>query len=155
MKTRILFCLYGSLVVSVSFGQTAILLTGDIMARAEQNLVQTQGQTLSSTVLLAPHHGSRTSNSPEFIHRVAPEVVVISAGAANRFGFPHAEVTARYQAAGCRVLVTGSHGAIAMRSDGNAVHVDINRLGQAVKNVRPDIVPYICLIRRLLCQRFG
>jgi competence protein ComEC len=50
-------------------------------------------------------------------------VVVISAGAGNRFGFPHAEVVARYRAAGCRILCTGTHGAISMRSDGTTVEV--------------------------------
>jgi competence protein ComEC len=50
-------------------------------------------------------------------------VVVISAGAGNRFGFPHAEVTDRYRAAGSRILSTSIHGAISMRSDGKTVHV--------------------------------
>jgi competence protein ComEC len=54
---------------------------------------------------------------------VSPAVVVISAGAGNRFGFPHAEVTNRYRAAGSRILVTGVHGAISMCSDGKMVRV--------------------------------
>ncbi|WP_372678870.1 DNA internalization-related competence protein ComEC/Rec2 [Desulfosarcina sp.] len=113
----------GSLVVKATMGETAFLLTGDIEARGESQLVQRTGSGLASTVLFAPHHGSRTSSSVEFITAVAPAVVVISAGADNRFGFPHAEVTGRYRAAGSRVLCTGTHGAISMRSDGKTVHV--------------------------------
>ena len=113
----------GSLVVKATMGKTAFLLTGDIEARAEGQLVQRAGRGLASTVLFAPHHGSRTSSSPELIAAVKPAVVVISAGAGNRFGFPHPEVTDRYMKAGCRILCTGTQGAISMRSDGKTVHI--------------------------------
>ncbi len=116
----------GSVVVKAAMGETAFLLTGDIEARAESQLVQRTGRELASTVLFAPHHGSRTSSSAELIAAVAPTVVVISAGADNRFGFPHAEVMDRYRAAGSRILCTGTHGAISMRSDGKTVHVQFN-----------------------------
>ncbi len=112
----------GSLVVKATLGETAFLLTGDIEARAERQLVQRAGRELACTVLFAPHHGSRTSSSAELIDAVRPKVVVISAGAGNRFGFPHDEVTNRYRAAGCRILCTGSHGAISMRSNGESVY---------------------------------
>jgi competence protein ComEC len=113
----------GSLVLKVALGGTAFLLTGDIEARAEAQLVQRAENDLASTVLFAPHHGSRTSRSQGLVTAVGPDVVVISAGAGNRFGFPHTEVTDRYRAAGCRVLCTGIHGAVSMRSDGKTVHV--------------------------------
>jgi len=113
----------GSLVVKATLGETAFLLTGDIEARAESQLVQRAGGDLASTVLFAPHHGSRTSSSAALVAAVRPEVVVISAGSGNHFGFPHDEVTDRYRAAGCRILSTGTHGAISMRSDGKSVHV--------------------------------
>ena len=113
----------GSLVIKTTFGKTAFLLTGDIMASAEDSLVRYAAAQLPSTILFAPHHGSRTSSSTGLIAAVRPKVVVISAGAGNRFGFPHAEVVARYRAAGCQILCTGTHGAISMRSDGVTVQV--------------------------------
>jgi competence protein ComEC len=112
-----------SLVIKATFGKTAFLLTGDILARAENTLVQRRGGDLASTVLFAPHHGSRSSSSDGLVASVKPEVVVISAGAGNRFGFPHPEVTDRYRGAGCRIFYTGTHGAISMRSDGQTVHL--------------------------------
>ncbi len=114
----------GSLVLKATLGETAFLLTGDIEGRAERQLVQRAGRDLASTVLFAPHHGSRTSSSADLVAAVGPEIVVISAGVANRFGFPHAEVTDRYRARGCRILCTGSHGAISMRADGKTVHLE-------------------------------
>lgn len=113
----------GSLVVKAALGETAFLLTGDIEARAEGQLVQRAGMDLASTVLFSPHHGSRTSSSQGLVSAVKPDVVVISAGAGNRFGFPHAEVTDRYREAGSRILCTAVHGAISLRSDSQKVVV--------------------------------
>jgi competence protein ComEC len=114
----------GSLVVKAAFGKTAFLLTGDIMADAESNLLRRTDGNLASTVLLAPHHGSKSSNTPGLIQAVRPQTVVISAGAGNRFGFPHLEVTDRYRAAGCRIFVTANHGAITIQSDGTGVQME-------------------------------
>ncbi len=117
----------GSLVIKVALGKTAFLLTGDIEAGAESQLVRESGENLASTVLFAPHHGSKTSNSPAFIKVVDPNIVVISAGDGNRFGFPHAEVVDRYVRAGSRILCTATHGAIVMRSNGDTVYVQLKK----------------------------
>jgi competence protein ComEC len=114
----------GSLVVKATYGETAFLMTGDIMVQAERELVQRVGDDLTSTVLFAPHHGSRTSSSPELIAAVAPEIVVISAGVGNRFGFPHDEVVDRFRLAGVRVLCTATHGAVEVRSDGEVLLIN-------------------------------
>jgi len=112
-----------SVVLKAVYGDTSFLFTGDIMARGEQTLVTRFGDALSSTVMVAPHHGSRSSSSQGLVNAVRPAVVVISAGAGNRFGFPHDEVVRRYRAAGSQLLCTGSHGAVSMRSDGHQIHV--------------------------------
>jgi competence protein ComEC len=75
-------------------GQVSVLLTGDIEAVVEHQLVA-QGATLASTVLKAPRHGSCSSTTEEFLAAVDPEVVVISVGADNDFGHPCAEVLER------------------------------------------------------------
>ncbi len=62
-----------------------------------------------------PHHGSRTSSSPELVAAVAPSLAVISLGWQNRFRFPDAEVLARYAAHGTRVLRTDRDGAVTVR----------------------------------------
>ncbi|WP_165474687.1 DNA internalization-related competence protein ComEC/Rec2 [Legionella nagasakiensis] len=74
-----------------------ILLTGDIETLAERYLMQTYGQELASTVLLIPHHGSKTSSSPSFIKQVAPRYAIASYGFDNRYHFPHVQAMAVYE----------------------------------------------------------
>ena len=67
----------------------AVLLPGDIEKQAEQFLIKHYGKALQSSVLIVPHHGSKTSSSRQFIQQVAPQYAVISAGFDNRYHFPH------------------------------------------------------------------
>ena len=112
-----------SLVVKVSFGDISFLFAGDIMAEAEQELVDLAGADLACDVLLVPHHGSRTSSSQPFLMGVQPEVAVFSAGWKNRFRFPHATVLAAYEKIGCRIFRTDQNGAIMIKTDGNRLQV--------------------------------
>jgi competence protein ComEC len=72
------------------------LLTGDIEAAQEAALVQRLGSGLHSTVLLVPHHGSRTSSTPDWLIAVAPQVAVVQAAYRSRFGHPATDVLSRY-----------------------------------------------------------
>ena len=83
-------------VLRVSFGEVSFLFPADIHRYAEQALVAS-GTPLESTVLKAAHHGSATSSSQAFLDAVAPEVVVVSAGADNKFGHPAPEVVERLE----------------------------------------------------------
>jgi competence protein ComEC len=112
-----------SLVVKVSFGDISFLFAGDIMAEAEQELVDLAGADLACNVLLVPHHGSRTSSSQPFLLSVQPDVAVFSAGWKNRFRFPHATILAAYEKIGCRIFRTDQNGAIMIKTDGNRLQV--------------------------------
>ena len=110
-----------SIVTRLTFGQVAVLLPGDIEAEVEHQLV-TEGVTLASTVLKAAHHGSCSSTTQAFLDAVAPEVVVISVGAENRFGHPCAEVLERLD--GFPVYRTDEQGAVELISDGTRLWVE-------------------------------
>ncbi|MFC1516743.1 ComEC/Rec2 family competence protein [Thermodesulfobacteriota bacterium] len=116
-----------SLVVKVEFGSTSFLFPGDIKLQAEKELVATAGDDLQSTVLISPHHGSKTSSSAFFLDKVQPEFVVISSGWNNRFGFPHSQVLRRYKERNCRVFRTDSHGAVAMSTDGETLDITTHK----------------------------
>jgi len=89
------------------------------MARGEAELATLKRADLGSSVLLSPHHGSRTGSSALFLDQVDPQIVVISAGWQNRFGFPHPSVLSRYKNRGYQVFRTDQHGAVTIVTDGS------------------------------------
>lgn len=101
----------GSCVLRIAGAGGSVLLTGDIEQAAERALVAA-GAPLAADVVVAPHHGSATSSSEALIARAHARYVVYSAGHANRWGFPAAEVRARWREAGARELSTAESGAV-------------------------------------------
>ncbi len=100
-----------SLVVRVSVGGRALLLTGDLDAAAEGALVAS-GAALASDVLKLAHHGSRTSSSERFLEAVSASVAIASAPCGGRFGMPHPETFERAERAGLALWWTGRDGAV-------------------------------------------
>jgi len=101
-----------SCVLKISTGQHSILLSADIERAAEQKLLAQSAQKLSSTLLVVPHHGSKTSSTEAFVAAVHPQYAVITAGYRNRFGHPKAEVVERYKMGGSEILRSDVEGAI-------------------------------------------
>ncbi len=112
-----------SLVVKASLESISFLFPGDIMADAEKELVHLAGSNLASTVLIAPHHGSKTSNSRIFIDAVNPKAVILSSSRNGRFNFPHPATLKRYHHQGCAIWRTDLNGAIQLSTDGR--HFDV------------------------------
>src|SRR5690554_5814589 len=80
-----------SIVLKIIYGSTEYLLTGDAEREVELFLVNS-GYNLSSNVLKAGHHGSRTSSSSVFLAAVLNQfarVVTLSFGTDNPYGHPH------------------------------------------------------------------
>lgn len=72
-----------------------VLLPADSESRTERLLVKS-GQNIAADVLIAPHHGSKSSSTEAFVAAVAPRFVVFSSGYLNRYGHPYAQVVSRY-----------------------------------------------------------
>ncbi|HEU0020947.1 MAG TPA: DNA internalization-related competence protein ComEC/Rec2 [Dehalococcoidia bacterium] len=117
-----------ALVFRLVYREVSFLLTADIEAAAERQLVSNPAN-LDADVLKVAHHGSNTSTTPEFLKAASPTVAVISAGADNRFGHPHADVLARLeQALGAeRVYQTARQGSIEFTTDGHSLWVETQR----------------------------
>ena len=101
-----------SCVLKVSNKAGSVLLTGDIEEQAEEQLILRHGDHLHATILIAPHHGSKTSSSTAFIDTVRPEVVLFPVGYNNRYHFPAKTVTDRYQQRHISQYSSATHGAI-------------------------------------------
>ncbi|MCK6390583.1 MAG: DNA internalization-related competence protein ComEC/Rec2 [Azonexus sp.] len=109
-----------SCVLRIGVGGHRVLLTADIEAAAESQLLRRDTAGVQAEVLLAPHHGSGTSSTAPFIAAVNARDVLFSVGYRNRFGHPQAGVQARYAAQGARLWRTDSDGAlhVVLRGDG-------------------------------------
>ena len=88
---------------------------------------------LRSDVLIAPHHGSKTSSSNEFIQIVSPDAVVFSTGFYNRWHMPAQQVVKRYQKHEVKTFNTAIDGTIKL---------DVSDEGIEIKTFRHDIWPY-------------
>lgn len=86
-----------SVVGRLVYGSFSMLFTGDAEAPVEEQLLKEKGIDLKSTILKAPHHGSSTSSTPEYLKAVWPEVVLISCGVNNDYGHPHTDALARFK----------------------------------------------------------
>ncbi|WP_427911563.1 DNA internalization-related competence protein ComEC/Rec2 [Ramlibacter sp. MMS24-I3-19] len=92
-----------SCVLRIATATQSALLTGDIEQPQEAALLA-RGAPLHATVLLVPHHGSRTSSSAAFLDAVQPQWAMVQAGYRNRFGHPAPDVMDRYLARGIDVV---------------------------------------------------
>jgi competence protein ComEC len=100
-----------SCVLRVSGAGRSVLLTGDIERDQEVALLTDARDALRSDVLVAPHHGSKTSSTAAFLDAVAPKVAVFQAGYRNRFGHPAEDVLDRYRQRGIAIEVSPACGA--------------------------------------------
>lgn len=105
----------GSCVLQLEYAGTRVLLTGDIDGQRECTLVKYWRNNLASELLLAGHHGSKTSSYWSFLKWVAPGAAIFSAGYANRFGHPHPDIVERYASAGVRQYETAQSGAVTLQ----------------------------------------
>lgn len=101
-----------SCVLRISSRHGSVLIPGDIGEVIESRLVREQAAALDVDVLVAGHHGSRSSSSDAWLAAVSPDWVVYSVGYLNRFGFPAAEVRARVAAHGAQQADTAQSGAL-------------------------------------------
>jgi competence protein ComEC len=114
-----------SLVLRISYGRNAFLLTGDAERPIERRMVE-EAEPLRADVLKTAHHGSRTSSSAPFLDAVSPAFAVISLGFENSYGFPHPDVLARLAERHAAVFRTDRDGLVTIRGDGRLLHVETN-----------------------------
>lgn len=122
IRTNALSC-----VLKITTTHGSVLLPGDIEKKSESQLLAYDSDMLPSMVLVAPHHGSKTSSTDEFVRRVNPRLVIFTVGYRNRFGHPRSEVVDRYRALGSSLLRSDSDGAILLRFADSTLAVETSR----------------------------
>lgn len=102
----------GSMVLQVDIEGIKILITGDLPAKFERVLVDKYGEKLKSDILVAGHHGSKTSSDKVFLETVSPKYFIISSGKDNSYGHPSIEVLENAQELNLKILRTDILGSI-------------------------------------------
>ena len=111
-------------VLRISIGNQHVLLAADIEKESEQQLLKEHADKLPATLLVVPHHGSKTSSTDEFVAAVRPGYVVFTVGYLNRFGHPKQEVVQRYAHSGAALLRSDEDGAILIEMDAQGLKLE-------------------------------
>ncbi|MFB0982275.1 MAG: DNA internalization-related competence protein ComEC/Rec2 [Alteromonadaceae bacterium] len=124
-----------SCVINISDGKYNVLLTGDISRKVEKLLTANPeiAKKLKADVIIAPHHGSKTSSSSRFIKAVSPDAVIFSAGFLNRWHMPNKAVLKRYEEFNVTPYSTADQGMI---------QIKIEEQGLEIETYREHINPY-------------
>jgi len=109
-----------SAVLKLIYGNTSFLFMGDAEASSESHI----RSDVSADVIKIGHHGSKSSTTDLFLHRVNPSYAVISVGADNQYGHPADEVLSRLNNADIKVYRTDKVGTIVFTSDGENIITD-------------------------------
>ena len=110
-----------SIVIRLTYGQTAFLFQGDAEKRTEDSILSSY-DNIKTHVIKLGHHGSSTSNTEDYIEAVDPEYAVIMLGTDNKYGHPHKEVISLMEDKGITVYRTDLDGTIVAISDGKEVY---------------------------------
>jgi competence protein ComEC len=116
-----------SCVLRISNGDYSVLLPGDIEKETESRLLRTYRDELPATVLVTPHHGSKTSSTMAFIDAVQPRLVLFPVGYRNRYRFPNQDIMRRYEIRGSRSYDTARDGAVLIRINQSGVAATVWR----------------------------
>ncbi len=107
----------------------SILLPGDLEADGERALLAALADPRAGA-LVAPHHGADGSSTPAFLAGVHPHLVVVSAGAGNRFGHPGQAALSRFAASEARVLRTDRDGTITLEDIDGSWMTSVEKQGR-------------------------
>ena len=99
------------LTVLAAHGTLDVLITGDMEREGELRLVE-EAALPEVEVLVAGHHGSDTSTTPELLEAVKPGLALISVGQNNKYGHPDWDTLVRLDEIGADIYRTDLYGTI-------------------------------------------
>jgi len=110
-----------SVVLRLDHGANSFLFTGDAEAPTERALIAAGIEPVD--VLKVPHHGSHHSSTRAFLEALGPQIAVISAGRANKYGHPDDEAVHRLGEVGAAIYRTDLSSHLRIISDGESLEV--------------------------------
>jgi competence protein ComEC len=125
-----------SLVIRLEYGSVSFMLTGDVQADGEAQMLASH-IPLASTILKVAHHGSASSSTPAFLEAVHPATAVYTAGLGNQSGFPSPDTIANLTAVGARIYGTDQNGTVVITTDGIDYSLETEKQGDRSGPVIP------------------
>lgn len=118
-----------SIVAKLIYRNFSMLLTGDIEAVAEEEILKEYKNLniLNSTILKVAHHGSKSSSTQNFIEKVNPKIALIGVGKNNTFGHPNEGVIERLEKINAKIYRTDRTGEII---------IEVNKKGKIKINTK-------------------
>lgn len=108
-------------VLKVTASGKSLLMTADAEAHAEEEMLAAEPGRLPADVLLAGHHGSKTSSTQNFVQAVGARQVIFTMGYRNRYGHPHWSVVNRFRASGAGLYRTDRAGELNFKLASGAI----------------------------------
>jgi beta-lactamase superfamily II metal-dependent hydrolase len=90
------------------------LITGDTENERWEQINRLYGSGLQSSVMSAPHHGSRGAANAQTLLHISPNTVLISAGVDSQYGHPNSQAIGAYQAVAQHVFATNVEGGVSL-----------------------------------------
>lgn len=118
-----------SVVLRLTYGQVSMMLTGDAESEAIESMKEAM-VPMNAAVLKVGHHGSSDATSQWLLRAVSPQYALISVGADNRYGHPHAETMELLRDGGVEVYRTDQQGTITVTTDGSSVDIVTTKAGE-------------------------
>lgn len=97
------------------------LVTGDTENARWERINKLFGTALRSSVLAAPHHGSKNGTNAETITLVEPNTVLISAGVDNQYGHPDSQAVTAYRRVAKHVFAANIEGGVSLFTKQNGL----------------------------------
>ena len=124
-----------SLVMKFSYGGKSALLTGDIYAAAEAELLAAYAADptlLNVDLVKTPHHGTTSSSSINFIKALSPDIAVLT------HFVDTVSVNERYRAFGAATYVTGEDGIVKVSLDAAGNMIPLTEFYVESESSQPD-----------------
>lgn len=109
-----------SVVVKINYKKTAFIFQGDAEMESEKEILA-EGYDITANIIKLGHHGSSSSTSKEYLHKVNPQYAVISVGRNNDYKHPNDSTMRLLKEEGIPVFRTDEGGTIVFTSNGNSI----------------------------------
>ena len=127
-----------SAVIKITWGKHSVLLTGDITAEGQAQMLQANEANLTSDVIQLPHHGSSKSLTQDLLSKTKPSIAIASGFADRKAKNLSPETLAMVSEGGALVFRSEDEGDVILTFTQNSAKISSNlRPPQDIRSLNP------------------